>query len=263
MNKKFIGFALAASLVLPGLAAPTVAFAADDNTNTTVAAITTAPETLTRTTAAEYLNQINNAIANVQEAQKNDPQADWGKEISKLLSTAAELSQVMESVAQHGMNLADADLEIARAQLVVEIGSTIKKSSDNLRYKIQKAHVELGFAVTRAIIRVANIGAKTPQLLDSIKDLQETYERVSTYPELTATSRANFYIKNGLNKFIWKVRVARDKNILGKKPYKVYRQLNREITKAVGVWFRARATVQDVANAVERLDNAYKTALNS
>lgn len=263
MNKKFIGLALAASLALPGLAAPTVAFAAENDSNPSVVALQQAPETLTRTTAAEYMEQINQAIANIEESKKTDPQADWGKEVSKLLSTAAEMSQVMESVAQHGMNLADADLEIARAKLVVEIGSTIQKSSDNLRYKIQKAHVELGFAVTRAILRVANIGAKTPQLLDSINDLQETYARVSTYPDLSANSRANFYIKNALNKVIWKVRLARDKNILGKKPYPVYRKLNREITKAVWVWFRARATVQEVANTVENLEKAYQVALNS
>lgn len=281
MNKKLVGFALAASLALPGVVAPTAAVAYDQaiippDSGVVVPVPNPAPPVqvgqapgtlstaeLTAATAAEYLKKINVAIVDIQEAQAQDPKADWGREINRLISTATELTQIMESVAQHGANLADAELEIARAQLVIEIGSTIKKSTDNLRYKVQKAHVELGFAVTRAILRVVNIGAKVGQLQDSINDLRATYEMVSNYPSLTSNSRANLYIKNDLNKVIWQTRFNRDKYILGKKPYKVYRNLNRQITKAVGVWFRARATVQDCANAIENLNNAYKVALNS
>lgn len=215
---------------------------------------------ITPAEAQGAINDINAAVATLKEIQSEEPKADWSKEFDKLFATAAELTQSLAVVAGGYQTLANPDLIMARTHLIVEIGLTVDKSANNLRYKIQKAHVELGFAVTRAIMRVANIGATEYQLNDSISDLRATYDRVSTYRDLKSTDTATIYVKDLLNKAIWNTRVARDKEILTHKNFRTYYTLNKEITKAVGVWFKAKATVADCDAAIARLNSAYATA---
>lgn len=258
MNKKFVGFALAATLAIPGAIAPTAAFAASEPTTGEVTIVQDG--TITPTEAKAYIADINSTIETLKQAKANEPQADWSAEFNRLFATASELTQSLAVIANHGASLANADLTLARAHLIVEIGVTIDESVNNLQYKIEKTHVELGFAVTRAILRVSNIGATTAQLNDSITDLQNTYNRVSTYRDLLSTDRATIYVKSHLNKAIWNTRFERDKNILGKKDFWTYNALNKEITKAVGVWFRAKSTVADCDAAIAALNAAYAKA---
>lgn len=215
---------------------------------------------ITPAEARSAIDDINAAVATLKEIQSEEPKADWSKEFDKLFATAAELTQSLAVVAGGYQTLANPDLIMARTHLIVEIGLTVDKSANNLRYKIQKAHVELGFAVTRAIMRVANIGATEYQLKDSISDLRATYDRVSSYRDLKSTDTATIYVKDLLNKAIWNTRVARDKEILTHKNFRTYYTLNKEITKAVGVWFKAKATVAECDAAIAQLNAAYATA---
>lgn len=245
------------------LIAPTAAIAAPVSTSVQgqpVAAVSLDDGQITPSEAANYIDQINASVTEIKQAQELEPKADWAKEINKLIATAAELTQSLEVIANGGISLANPTVVLARTHLVVEIGTTIRNSTQNLSNKIQKAHVELGFAVTRAVLRVVNLGATADQLNESVADLKQTYERVSTYRDLLPTDTATIYVKAKLDKAIWDTRVARDKNILGKKGFQVYNTLNRQITKAVGVWFKASSTVQDVEDAIANLEAAYATA---
>lgn len=218
---------------------------------------------LTPSEAQSAIDDINAAVETLKEIQSEEPKADWSKEFDKLFATATELTQSLAVVAGGYQTLANPDLIMARTHLIVEIGLTVDKSANNLRYKIQKAHVELGFSVTRAIMRVANIGASVYQLNDSISDLRATYERVSTYRDLKSTDTATIYVKDLLNKAIWNTRVARDKEILTHKNFRTYQTLNKEITEAVRVWFKAKATVAECDAAIAKLNIAYATAYSA
>lgn len=227
---------------------------------TTVAAAVEEPE-ITPAEAKDYITDLNETVETLKQIQADEPKADWSKEFDRLFATASELTQSLAVVATGNyQQLANPDLVLARTHLVIEIGLTIDKSTDNLRYKIQKSHVELGFAVTRAILRVGNIGATEAQLQDSIADLRATYDRVSAYRDLRPTDTATIYVKNLLNKAIWNTRIQRDKEILTHKDFRTYNTLNKHITKAVGVWFRAKATVADCDAAIADLNAAYATA---
>lgn len=230
-------------------------------TNDSAASDVRQDDVITPSEAQQTIAGINETIATLQQIKNDEPGADWSKEFDKLFATASELTQTLAMVATNGYaKLAEPELVMARAHLIVEIGLTIDKSTDNLRYKIEKAHVELGFAVTRAILRVANIGATESQLNDSIQDLRNTYNTVSTYRDLKDTDRATIYVKNLLNKAIWNTRLQRDLNILTHKNFKTYNELNKHITKAVKVWFRAKANVADCDAAIADLNAAYAAA---
>ena len=233
-----------------------------DVTPVDVVASDTRPDVeITPTEAQQTIADINETIATLQQIKNDEPNADWSKEFDKLFATASELTQTLGMVATNNYaKLAEPELVMARSHLIIEIGLTVDKSTDNLRYKIQKAHVELGFSVTRAILRVANIGASEAQLNDSIQDLRNTYNTVSTYRDLKDTDRATIYVKDLLNKAIWNTRIQRDKNILTHKDFKTYYNLNKHITKAVGVWTRAKSTVAECDAAIADLNAAYAAA---
>ena len=57
------------------------------------------------------------------------------------------------------------------------------------------------------------------------------------------------------------MRHNRAKNLAGKKDRAVIKELNKEIAKAVGVWFRAKSTVGDCKAAEAELNDAYQKAL--
>ena len=80
-------------------------------------------------------------------------------------------------------------------------------------------------------------------------------------PDIKDTDPATIYTKAHLNKAIWQVRHDRNKNINGKKDKAVVKELNKEISKAVGVWFRAKSTVGDCKAAEAELNDAYQKAL--
>lgn len=254
--KKTVGLALSVAIAFPGLAVAMPAHAGTPSSLHTVAA---ADGDVAQ--AEESLAELDQALENLETATATDPDIRWSTEFRTLTRTLAELRQTAGVIATGGISLIDPQLAFTRVDLLVQIAATIADSSNNLSNKIQAAHVELGFAVTRAIVRLVNPGATVAQLQAAVDDLAATYERVSTYRDLEPGDTATIYVKSALRKAVWETRFARDKNILGKKEFAVYHELNRAITSAVGVQLNPQTTVADVQSAIDSLGTAYAKAL--
>ncbi|QJC21069.1 CAMP factor family pore-forming toxin [Arcanobacterium buesumense] len=263
MLKPIISVALSASLILP--MAGTTAYATTPVTNAHIAMAATDDSSVQNVReeakekaaeVAETMTTINEAVSEVR------PEVAWSKEFKQLFATLAELKSELIALSTGNIAAFDTETILTRAELATNIGVTIDTAVNKLNNKVQAAHAELGFAITRAVLRLTNITATDAQLKDSIADLETVLNRVSQYPDVLPTDIATVYVKSDLTKKIWDTRWNRDKNILGKKSFATYHALNKKITAAVGVEFNARATVQQVRDAIESLDVAYATALD-
>lgn len=154
----------------------------------------------------------------------------------------------------------DMDTIGARVQLLAQCGKAITFATTDLSNKVQKAHTEIGFAITRAVIMAANPFESVESIEREAQALEALMQALEQYPELSPTDVATIYYKKKLDSAIWEVRFKRDRNILGKKSFKTYNELNRNITKAVGVQLRPSSTCIDIDNAIIELNNAYAIA---
>lgn len=253
--KKLLASVVATGVILVPAATVMPAALADGNDTPTV---TSASD------AQKQLEKVDKSIAQLQQAQKDEkatltPDTDYLKELRDLLETAFELRDSLIAISTGGVP----DFDIAtigpRVQLLTTISTTIHTATTDLTNKVSEAHVEIGFAVTKAVIRLINPTSSVQQIEDSIQNLTDTLEKVSQYPDLTPESRATIYVKAKLDKAIGDVRFKRDKNILGKNA-DAYFALNRAITKAVGVQLNPAATVAQTEQAVKDVNAAYDTA---
>ncbi|MCI5825645.1 MAG: CAMP factor family pore-forming toxin [Arcanobacterium sp.] len=264
-----IGLTLSAALSVPSAAAalPSATLAAPTAASSVVLMVSdtttsTAADRASQVKQAKaLLTEVNNTITRAKVAQTAAPQADWSGEFFKLFRTLEELKQSLDTIIKGGAPLLQPSVIFARAELAIEIGTTISQSVTHLQNKVQAAHVEIGFAITRAVLRLINIGATEQQLKEASAELVTVYNRVLTYPDLTPGDTATLYVKDALVKEIWKTRINRDKYILGKKSFQTYNALNKAITKAVDVRLNPSATVQEVRDEITVLKAAYAAAL--
>lgn len=156
----------------------------------------------------------------------------------------------------------DLDSIGVRLQLITEISNAIAFSVEQLGNKVQQAHRELGVEITKAVIVVADPFATVSGIERQIVSLQELMEKVLTYDDLDDNSIATYTVKQKLDAAIWATRFERDKKVLGKVPFAVYNDLNKVITKAVGVQLSLKSTVGDVNVAIQSLENALELALS-
>ncbi len=253
--KKLLATTVLSGVLLAPAAVMAPAALADD---TPSAPITTQSE------AQNQLKKIDASIAELQEAEKvaaaaTKPDTDYLKEIRELLATAFELRETITAIAAGGVPKFDFATIGPRVELLTTISSTVETASTDLTNKVSEAHVEIGFAVTKAVIRLGNPTSTVDQIKDSIKDLKDTVAKVSNYPDLGPEDRATIYVKAKLDKAIWEVRLERDKNILGKNS-DAYWELNKAIMKAVGVQLDPTATVAQTEKAAKDVKAAYEAA---
>ncbi|USR79431.1 CAMP factor family pore-forming toxin [Arcanobacterium pinnipediorum] len=266
MKKTIIALALSTTLIVPSLATPTAqAATAPSPISSSVFVMTESDSSQTEEIKEEAKAKAEDVKESIEQvAQGIDavrPEIKWTKEFNQLFKTLRELQGELLAIATGNLTAFDAQTILSRAELATNIGLTIDTATTKLTNKVQAAHVEIGFAVTRAVIRLTNLTASEAQLQESIKDLQEVVARVSNYPDIADDDIATIYVKRDLTKKIWKTRWDRDTNILGKKTFATYHELNKHITKAVGVELRAKSTVKEVRDAIADLDAAYQAAL--
>ncbi|GAB2472665.1 hypothetical protein GCM10027030_03980 [Luteococcus sediminum] len=251
--------ALGAALLAPAL--PAVAAPAPAPASQTSAALQEAEQSLALVDAriAELcgLQQTNNRIPEVQK-----PEVDYRTEIRDLLKTAFELRGTIKAIVAGRVPAFDMATVKPRVELFLLTSRTIHRATTELTTKVDTTHIELGFCITLAVLRLINPTATVEMINESKQDVQATFDRVSTYPDLQPTDRATIYVKNALNTKIWEIRISRDRNLLVKNPAG-YRQVNRQLTHAVGVWFDAGATVAEVQAEIAALEGVHGKALTA
>lgn len=253
--KKLIASAVLSGVVLVPAAAFAPAAVADEGT---------APAVSSASEAQEQLERVNASIDEVTQAKEaaeaaTQPDVDYIQELREVLETALEMRESLEAIATGRIPDMDVATIGPRIELLTSISNTIETASTDLSTKVSEAHVELGFSVTKAVIRLINPTATVAQIEESTQDLADTLAKVSEYPELQPGDRATIYVKAELDRAIWDVRIQRDQNILGEDA-DAYFTLNGKISEAVGVQLDPTATVAETQQAVEDVRAAYAEA---
>ncbi|MBP1044663.1 CAMP factor family pore-forming toxin [Enterococcus sp. BWM-S5] len=191
---------------------------------------------------------------------------DYEDALNQLIPVLDNLEQDVNAAANKArfnmVTIYDLDSIGVRLQLITEISNAIAFSVEQLGNKVEQAHRELGVEITKAVITVADPFASVSKIEQQIVSLQNLMEKVLTYPDLDLNAKATYPVKQKLDAAIWATRFERDKKILGKVPFAVYNDLNKVITRAVGVQLSLKSTVGDVNAAIQSLENALELALS-
>lgn len=265
---------LVAGLVLPS----TVANAAP---------LTTEPTTITTSVSAAadaQIDELDALVDDIKTFESENSQAileagiasrsgeqlpNYAEELKELLNTALELKDTITSAASGELFVDPAQITDfvftipARIQLLKSAITTVKHAvadENGLRNKPQWVQWEVGLAVTKATIRILNPLATAADIQASVEELAQDLQAGLEAADRGDADRANIYDKADLDKVIWNTRIERDKYVLGKAKFADYNALNKEITKAVGVWFRVNATYGEVKTTAANLELALEKA---
>lgn len=212
--------------------------------------------------------QYNTVLSEVQSVENTastdyaEYAADLEAQLQKLQSSVENATMAEEGLRFNTETIYDLNSIGARLELFTEIGKTIATASNELNMKVRQAHIEVGAEITKALIIAADPFATTEKITAEIGKLQAAIEKARNMPEVNSNDKATIYVKKALDKAIWNTRFERDKKVLGKTSFEVYDNLNKQITKAVGVQFRLSSTVADVEQAIKDLESALDYAIS-
>lgn len=241
-KKKILALALAFMLLLPfGMQSTVRAEEVNDAVNVDVSAANAEIDELKSEvldeTLTESLDQLEDVAENL-EAQTSDG--------SRFNTTT----------------IYDLDSIGVRSELLMECINAIHFATTELTNKVEAAHREIGFAITKAVIVVADPFADVQRIQKTQKDLTDLMRSLLDYPDISPEDTATIYVRNKLDRAIWNTRFERDRKILGKVSFGIYHNLNRAITKAVGVQLNPSSKVSDIDSAIETLQGALNEALS-
>lgn len=123
----------------------------------------------------------------------------------------------------------------ARVEGLNDVVQAIVFSTTQLTNKVSKAHVDMGFAITKLAIRVADPFTSVEAIKAQSEAIAQLEQTVLAYPDLQPSDKATIYTKSKLDKVIWNTCFTRDKQVLTVKSFKVDDTLNKAIIHAVGV----------------------------
>ncbi|VTT44836.1 CAMP factor family pore-forming toxin [Streptococcus porcinus] len=149
----------------------------------------------------------------------------------------------------------------ARVEALSDVVQAIVFSTNHLTNKVEQAHIDMGFAITKLLIRIADPFASVDSIKAQVEAVKQLEVAVLKYPDLKPTDRATLYTKAKLDKAIWSTRITRDQKVLNVKSFEVYNTLNKAITHAVGVQLNPSVTVAQVDQEIVTLQKALDTAL--
>lgn len=147
-----------------------------------------------------------------------------------------------------------------RGRLFAEASKAAYIATNEWRMKPQVVHSKIGLEIAHAYMAVVDPFSNVKRLTTRLNALAEMVLFGYNYRDITPEDVATIYFKKELSEAIWDVRFKRDKNILGKVPFEVYHNLNKQITKAVGVQLNPNTKVKDIDGAVAAVKDAYAQA---
>lgn len=197
------------------------------------------------------LNQLNSLKEEVKGTEAEKP-------VTSAIETADKLK---DSLKFNPETIYDINSIGARVEALSDAIQAIVFSTTQLTHKVDQAHIDMGFAITKLVIRIADPFTSVEAIKAQVQAISDLENKVLNYPDLKADDRATIYVKSSLDKVIWQTRFERDKKILGVKSFEVYQTLNQAITHAVGVQLNPNVTVAQVDQEVIALQNALTTAL--
>lgn len=252
-NKKALAITLALSMVLTGAIAPAVNAAGLEEApvgEETVYANATSIEDVTG-----KLEQIGNIIKRLKEIKDKLT----GDQIDNLAKLEKAYNFLKERVGEaygkfRGRYNARVDLVLASAEAITADATEFVDSE-------QQAHVIIGFAVTRGLVKAVDLLATEEELLAATEVVYTGIEDARAIPKQTDDSRATHYDKEVLKREIKRAKRLRKKVFKDNMAPEDLVRVDIEIANAERVRRNKKATVAEVEEAVANLtavvDEAY------
>ncbi len=222
----------------------------------------TETNTLTMDEAEVYKQQIRSMRDEVNSIVITDDQDQ--QMVDEFNQTALEIEENIDKSAQ-GLSAADLydPASIPQRLLVLgRVGRTIRFATTQLRYKVDDAHAEIAEYVFEGLV----IAASPFHTVDDMKAYMARFEvlkaKLLSYPEMGLNDTANMYVRADLDVKLHKARFMKY-NELKNKPTYVIKALDREVADITNGRLRPQATVLEIYQLSDRLDQAVAEALNN
>lgn len=208
--------------------------------------------------------KLNELKVDVEQLKKDSAGTQYENLAQKAINAADKVEANVDGVSDRFNSDTVYDLNSigVRIQLLTKSVEAMRFGTTDLADKVQTAHTKLGGAVTIAIIKALDPFASVDSITAEIGNLDKLMQELATYPVAGPNDIATIYYKAKLDKAIWETRFERDKKVLGKTTFAVYNELNRNITKAVGVQLNPTTKIVDVDKAIVDLKAALNVALS-
>lgn len=222
----------------------------------------TETNTLTMDEAEVYKQQIRSMRDEVNSIVITDDQDQ--QMVDEFNQAALEIEENIDKSAQ-GLSAADLydPASIPQRLLVLgRVGRTIRFATTQLRYKVDDAHAEIAEYVFEGLV----IAASPFHTVDDMKAYMARFEvlkaKLLSYPEMGLNDTANMYVRADLDVKLHKARFMKY-NELKNKPTYVIKALDREVADITNGRLRPQATVLEIYQLSDRLDQAVAEALNN
>lgn len=146
-----------------------------------------------------------------------------------------------------------------RISLASDSLETILIATRDLTNKTETVHRKIGFAVTRAVIVMADPFASTDKIAKASENLKAVVEEAQGSPDITEDDLATVYVKGKLNELIKEAKDFRNHE-LKKEEYKdLKNELNTAINEAVKVKSGTRVKVGEINKAYQDLESTLES----
>lgn len=205
------------------------------------------------------------AFADTASPAQEGPAYEYNIEAETPEELKAEARDLKESLLDVGpfapyLKVIDKIIDILNSFDIKSSGPRLNLASDSLEAilvatrdltnKTETTHRNIGFAVTRAVIVLADPFASTDKIASASENLKEVISQAKESPDITENDIATVYKKQKLNKLIAEAKNYRLHN-LGNKEYKAIRD---ELNKAIKTKLTNRVSVGEIDKAYEELE---------
>ena len=184
--------------------------------------------------------------------------------VDEFNKSSLEIEENIDKSSQ-GFGVADVyDLSSIPQRLLVlgRVGRTIRFATTQLRYKVDDAHAEIAEYVFEGLV----IAASPFHTVDDMKAYMAKFEvlkaKLLSYPEMGLNDTANMYVRADLDVKLHKARFMKY-NELKNKPTYVIKALDKEVAEITNGRLRPQATVLEIYQLSDRLDQAVAIALSN
>lgn len=184
--------------------------------------------------------------------------------LNELKEAYKAISKIVEGLEKGVGNIAELRAKvIPRIDLLINIAETITADATELVDSQQQAHIIIGFAVTRAVVKAIDPFETADELKKASNDLTAALDRARAVPKQTEDSVRTHYNLEKLNKAINDAKRARNKELRNKLDATKLAEVDMAIKKAENVKRNNKATVKEVGEAADELNAKIEEAYAS
>lgn len=159
-------------------------------------------------------------------------------------------------------NIYDLSTIPTRVEVVIRMGRAIRFATTELRYKVDAAHVEIAEYIAVGLLHAVNPYSTTADMKAYIQEFDALRDKLLSYPDMALNDTANLYVRSDLDEKLHKARFLKY-NELKDRPSYIIEKLDREIADITNQRLKPQATVAEIYQLSDRLDQAVSEALTT